>query len=245
MTSVTEEPISPTHADLPPTPISFADFLEWVDEDTHAEWVDGQIIMTSPASDNHQMLRDFLVKVVGVYVDTHRLGWLWGGFLMKTEVRPSGREPDIVFVAEERRNRVTPTYLDGPADLVVEIISPDSIARDRGEKFVEYEAAGIPEYWLLDPLRQEALFYWRGEDQLYHAAPIDAAGIYCSRVLPGFWLDVDWLWQRPLPAIEPILIALGDEIYAYYLLDQLRGRLGDAAIRARLDSPAADDATGG
>jgi len=240
MTSVTEEPISTVQAALPPTPISFEDFLEWVDEDTRAEWVDGRIIMTSPAGDNHQMIRDFLVKVVGVYVDTHRLGWLCGGFLMKTEVRPSGREPDIVFVAEERRSSVTPTYLDGPADLVVEIISPDSIERDRGEKFVEYEAAGIPEYWLLDPLRQEALFYWRGEDNLYHAAPIDPEGIYRSRTLPGFRLDVDWLWQRPLPAIEPILIALGDETYAYYLLDQLRGRLGDAGIRARLESPGED-----
>jgi Uma2 family endonuclease len=232
MTSVTEEPISPTHADLPPTPISFADFLEWVDEDTRAEWVDGQIIMTSPASDNHQMIRDFLILVMKPFIETRSLGWIRGGFLMKTEVRPSGREPDIVFVAEERRNRVTPTYLDGPADLVVEIISPDSIARDRGEKFVEYEAAGIPEYWLLDPLRQEALFYWRGEDQLYHAAPIDAAGIYCSRVLPGFWLDVDWLWQQPFPT---------DEVYTAYLLDQLRERLGNAAIRARLDAAAADE----
>jgi len=240
MTSVTEEPISSAQTTLPPTPISFEDFLEWVDEDTRAEWVDGQIIMTSPAGDNHQMVRDFLILVMKPFVETHGLGWIRGGFLMKTEVRPSGREPDIVFVAEERRNVVTPTYLDGPADLVVEIISPDSIERDRGEKFVEYEAAGIPEYWLLDPLRQEALFYWRGEDNLYHAAPIDPEGIYRSQALPGFWLDVDWLWQRPLPAIEPILIALGDETYAYYLLDQLRGRLGDASIRARLDSPAED-----
>ncbi|MEJ7756097.1 MAG: Uma2 family endonuclease [Nocardioidaceae bacterium] len=51
------------------------------------------------------------------------------------------------------------TYLDGAADLAIEIISPESIGRDRGEKFVEYEAAGIREYWLIDPERRQAEFY--------------------------------------------------------------------------------------
>ena len=52
-------------------------------------------------------------------------------------------------MASERLDRVHRTYLDGPADLVVEIVSPESAGRDRGEKYYEYEAAGIPEYWLL------------------------------------------------------------------------------------------------
>lgn len=43
------------------------------------------------------------------------------------------------------------TYLDGPADLVVGIVSPDSVGRDRGEKFYEYAQGGVPEYWLIDP----------------------------------------------------------------------------------------------
>jgi Uma2 family endonuclease len=226
----TVAPIPAEPKTRPLEPVSFEAFLEWVDEDTHAEWVDGQIIMTSPASDTHQMIRDFLVKIMGAYVETRHLGWLRGGFLMKTEVRPSGREPDILFVAEERRSRVTPTYLDGPADLVVEIVSPDSAVRDRGEKFIEYEAVGIPEYWLLDPLRQEALFYQRGADGRYHPGPLDNAGAYHALCLPGFWLKPDWLWQQPLPDVTWTIAQIGGIAHARAMLAALRDVLGHAAL---------------
>lgn len=78
-----------------------------------------------------------------------------------------GREPDLLFVAQEHLDRLQETYLDGPANLVVEVVSPESLARDRGAKFVEYEAGGVPEYWLLDPLRRWAEFYCLGEDGRY------------------------------------------------------------------------------
>lgn len=55
------------------------------------------------------------------------------------------------FVASEHLDRLKETYLDGPADLVVGIVSPDSVGRDRGEKFYEYAQGGVPEYWLIDP----------------------------------------------------------------------------------------------
>jgi len=61
-----------------------------------------------------------------------------------------GRVPDLLFVTSAHVGRQHPTYLDGPRDLAVKIISPDSVGRDRGEKVVEYEQAGIPEYWLAD-----------------------------------------------------------------------------------------------
>jgi Uma2 family endonuclease len=109
----------------------------------------------------------------------------------------SGREPDLLFVAEEHLTRLGNTYLDGPADLAVEVISPESVGRDRGEKFFEYEQAGVPEFWLLDPAHRRAEFYQLGDDGLYQLVAADEAGIYRSRVLPGFWLRVAWLWEPP------------------------------------------------
>ena len=50
-------------------------------------------------------------------------------------------------MATEHLDRLTDSHLSGPADLAVEIVSPDSLGRDRGDKFAEYGAAGIPEYW--------------------------------------------------------------------------------------------------
>ncbi|HIE30079.1 TPA: Uma2 family endonuclease [Candidatus Poribacteria bacterium] len=90
------------------------------------------------------------------------------------------------------------TYLDGPGDLVIEIISKESIDRARGRKFVEYEAGGVQEYWLIDPLRSQAEFYRLGSDNHYHVFLLDAKGIYHSQTVTGFWLKVARLWKYSL-----------------------------------------------
>ena len=124
---------------------------------------------------------------------------------------PARRErvPDLMFVARQHLERVKPTYLDGPADLVVEIVSPDSVGRDRGDKFVEYERAGIPEYWLIDPDREQAELYELDPNGRYHLALSGRSGVYRSAVLQGFPLDLDWLWQQPPPKALPIVRQLG------------------------------------
>ncbi|MFL5801888.1 MAG: Uma2 family endonuclease, partial [Roseiflexaceae bacterium] len=200
-----------TERKTPPSgPVSFEEFLDWLDEDTRAEWVDGAIIMMSLASDEHQDIKDFLITIMRPFIEAHQLGWIRSGpFVMRTIVCPSGREPDILFVVNERMNLVQKTYLDGPADLAVEVVSPESIGRDRGDKFVEYEAAGVREYWLIDPLRDQVEFYQLGADGRYRLVLIGADGIYRSIVLPGFWLRVAWLWQRPLPDEIDVLKELG------------------------------------
>lgn len=160
--------------------------------------------MTSPASEPHQDLVGFLGSVMRTFVEQHQLGRLLvAPFQMK--LATSGREPDLLFVASERLDWIHRTYLDGPADLVVEIISPESIGRDRGEKYYEYEQAGIPEYWLLDPQIARAEFYQLGPEGQYRLVAPDTEGVYRSAVLPGFWLRVEWLWQQPLPRVLDVL----------------------------------------
>jgi Uma2 family endonuclease len=83
--------------------MSYEEFLAWCDEDTRAEWVDGEVVMVSPASDRHQDLSDFLVAVLRVYVETRRLGWVRSApFQMRLARLARGREPDILFVRKER-----------------------------------------------------------------------------------------------------------------------------------------------
>ncbi len=183
--------------------MSYEEFLEWCDEDTWAEWVDGEVIVLSPASDRHQDLRDWLVFTLRAFAEAHDLGVVRSApFLMKLE---RGREPDVLFVAREHLARLKENYLDGPADLVIEIVSPDSIERDRGSKFVEYEAAGVREYWLIDPLRERAEFYQLDEEGFYRSVLPDAGGVYHSQAVSGFWLKVEWLWQEPLPRVLDVL----------------------------------------
>ena len=181
--------------------ISYEEFLDLCDEDTWAEWVDGDIIMTSPASIQHQRIYSFLEKILSYYVALHNLGEvILPPFQMKLE--SSGREPDIVFVSTEHLDRIKNTYLEGSADMVGEIVSPESMRRDRGDKYYEYESAGISEYWLIDPIRKQAEFYRLGADKLYHLISPDSEDIYHSEIIKGFWLKVSWLWQEPLPPVS-------------------------------------------
>lgn len=187
-----------------PERMTYEEFLDWADEDTLAEWVDGEVVMYSPASDRHQDISGFLESVLRSFVEARQLGVVrCAPFQMKLE---HGREPDLLFVAQANLGRLKETYLDGPADLVVEIISPESVGRDRGEKFNEYEAGGVREYWLIDPQMEWAAFYHL-EEERYRVAFSGKEGQYHALTLPDFWLRVEWLWQEPLPHL---LRALGE-----------------------------------
>jgi Uma2 family endonuclease len=197
-----------------PTPyapplVSWEDFLAWLREDIQAEWVDGEIIKMSPASSAHQRLVRFLSALLQYFVEYHLLGEILPSpFLMRLADRRSGREPDLLFVTTEHADRVRETYLDGPADLVVEVVSLESTIRDRRDKFLEYQAAKIPEYWLLDQPRQEAYFYVLDANGRYQLIALSSDGIYASTMLTGLRLPVEWLWRSPLPTLREAQTAL-------------------------------------
>lgn len=190
--------------------ISFEEFLAWADEDAHAEWEDGEVVVLWPASKRHQDINVWLTMILGVYVDQSALGWLTSApFLIQLRTAGQAREPDLLFLKTENLNRLHDTYLEGPADLVVEIASPESVGQDRGRKFVEYEGEGIPEYWLIDPVRRQAEFYRLGEDQRYRPSLPDEGGVYRNLSVGGFWLKVDRLWPDSLPDSLATLRQLG------------------------------------
>jgi len=203
------------------TKMAFTDFLAWLDEDTRAEWVDGVVYMPSPANMRHQQVVQFLLRMIASYVEVQPLGTVFEApFLMKlTNV---AREPDLLFIAADHLDRLKPTYLDGPADLVIEVISPESAARDRGEKFYEYQTAGIPEYWLIDPRIAHVEFYQLDSQGIYQVTQVVTDSVYHSKVLAGLWLREAWLWQDPLPQPDDVLLEVAGESYARHLIERLR-----------------------
>ncbi len=208
----------------------FEDFLAWSDEDTGAEWVNGVVEMPSPASARRQMIIQFLVQLIATFLRVRPLGTiLEAPFLMK--LTTAAREPDLIFVSTKHLSRLAPTYLNGPADLVVEVVSPKSAARDRGDKLYEYQAAGIPEYWLIDPRTDHAEFYLLNAKGVYEVVPLDSDGKYHSRALAGLWLRESWLWQDALPDPDDALLEILGNEYAQHLIERLRrhGFGGEAA----------------
>lgn len=187
-------------------PMTFDEYLALDQEAGLVEWVNGEARLYMSANNKHQMIALFLSTLLRLFAEVTGSGVVrTGPYAMRPRPGMPAREPDVLFVRSEHAARITQDYLDGPADLVIEIISPDSTIRDSQEKFLEYESSGIPEYWLIDarPGRQAASFY-QLRDGRYVPIPVDDAGYYTSAVLPGFRLQVDRLWDDE-PAVMPAL----------------------------------------
>lgn len=188
-----------------PRRMSYEEFLTWADEDTHAEWIDGEVIVFMPAKDIHQATLGFLFRLVSLFADLLGQGRARvAPFEMRLDPRRS-REPDILFVKQTNLTRLTPDRLDGPADLVVEIVSDDSVQRDRRDKFKEYRVAGVAEYWIIDPRpgKLRADFFALDDEGDYALFGTEDDDRVTSTVLPGFWLRPAWLWQAG--TLDPFL----------------------------------------
>jgi Uma2 family endonuclease len=187
----------------PERKLSEEEFLAWCNEDVKAEWVDGQVIMMSPANTAHVRLTSFLDRVVGVFVERRGLGEVFGPELT-TRLNPRIRRvPDVMFVANERLANVKLTHLEGPPDLAIEVVSPESAARDWREKYLDYQAAGVREYWIIDPGNQRVEAYQLVDGEYRRIAP--DKGRIRSGVLAGFFLREDWLWPTELPKVDDAL----------------------------------------
>lgn len=206
--------------------MSYEDYLKFAGGSQIVEWVDGEVIIYMPPVDKHQDVSQFLGTLLNLFIHFFKLGIMrYAPFEVKLWPGGPAREPDILFIVNENIAKLTPERFEGGPDLLIEIISPGSVTEDRVRKFTEYERAGVREYWIIDPRphQQQADFFILGEDKIFHPAPLAEDGVYHSTVIPGFRLNVDWLWQEALPDPQMIFAEiitsageLPDEIRAAY-----------------------------
>jgi Uma2 family endonuclease len=181
------------------TGVSFEEYIEKF-AGIHCELVGGVVFKMSPAGLLHNAIQNYLYMFLSAYFSLKPIGQVISQpFTQRLfNVEPK-REPDLLVVLNSNPHSLTETYMDGPADICIEIVSPDSIDRDRGIKFKEYELGGVPEYWILDPIHREPLFYRLGDEKLYVPQSLDAQGNYRTPALPGLLLHIPTLWTNPLP----------------------------------------------
>jgi len=125
------------------------------------EAIEGDLYMTPVPRLHHQTISLRLeVALVDLLVKPGR-GRLWHAPVsVEFPATGEGVQPDIVFVSNERRGIVATAGLVGPPDLVVEILSPATAARDCGIKLRLYEREGVAEYWIVDA-DEAAIEVWR------------------------------------------------------------------------------------
>lgn len=184
----------------------FPQFLELVQEDQKADLIEGVLFMASPENIEHNDLVGWLNAVLREYVEHRELGRVTVNRVAYRVSDRSAPEPDIGFIDVSRAHIIRSGYVDGPPDVAIEVVSPDSMERDYRDKRTLYERAGVREYWLIDPDERHVLLL-----QLENGAFTEtrlAAGVLRSAAIPGFWLDASWLWASPLPRVRPVVDTL-------------------------------------
>ena len=132
-----------------PTRISFDEYLRQYDsiEGARTEWNAGLVEVYNVSNNlaHNEHIR-FLSTLLDMWLGLTALGRLvLAGVPMFVGEDVPAREPDLMVLLNAHLDRLTPRYVNGAADVAVEIVSPESDERDRGKKFLEYEAAGVPE----------------------------------------------------------------------------------------------------
>lgn len=183
-------------------------FYATVTEQEKVEFINGEIIVQSPAKLEHTSATKYLLKLLDTFVDLHGLGYV-GSEKMLISLTRNDYEPDICFFAAARAAQFTPDQMQFPApDFVVEVLSHSTEARDRGVKFDDYAAHRVREYWLIDPATQTVEQYVL-EGESYALLTKARSGVLVSAAVSGFEIPIPAIFDKAanLAALRQIIAA--------------------------------------
>ena len=192
-------------------PLTFEEFVRLFSEDDDVELVDGMVVQRVAAKDIHEDLFRWLFVLLTDYAEIKELGIVRGSRTAVKITEHRGRLPDIVFVRKENVHIVQEDGIFGTPDLVVEIWSPGDRLSDMLAKEADYKSIGVPEIWLVDLQRKQVRVLKKGKEG--YEEKVMRKGVLRSEVVEGFWINVEWLFKRPLPnVIDALQKILGRKI---------------------------------
>lgn len=159
------------------------------------EVIDGALYVTPPPSYGHQNAAGVLYGRTWPHVQQYHLGKILFAPIGVVLDNENGVQPDFVFISRERLHIISDRGIEGPPDLVVEVLSPRTQSRDRGIKMKRYAAAGVPHYWIVVP-RSRSIEAYRLTESGYELAGVYGPGtIFRPELVPGLEIPVDALWD--------------------------------------------------
>jgi Uma2 family endonuclease len=167
-------------------------WLRLPDDGWRYEVIDGVLFMAPPPNSAHSDVSSRLTNALMQYVYSRKLGNVYTaprGVALPNQPVPV--QPDLLYVRAERRSIIGSQNVEGAPDLIVEILSPSNWTYDRRDKFLLYQDAGVPEYWIVDPRAKTVeVFVLEGEEYEL-CAKWGLGETAVSRVLSGFQVPVD------------------------------------------------------
>jgi len=177
----------------PVTKLTYEQFRRLPDDGKLYELVRGEAHLNPAPTTKHQLVLRRLVASLDIYLSKKPLGEI---FFAPLDVRLSpdtALQPDLIFVAKANAAIIKEDYLAGAPDLVVEILSPSTTAKDRIVKLPIYAEAGVGEVWFIDPQAMTIeVFKIQGSKYLVEAA-LAGNRVLTSTLFPG--------WELPLPSL--------------------------------------------
>jgi Uma2 family endonuclease len=144
----------------------------------------------------HQRVSKKLDKAFGNFLDKHPIG---EHYPAPTDVfldDNNGIVPDFSFVSKVRSFLLeNDEYISGAPDIIVEIISPGTVKRDRVEKKELYEKFAVKEYWLIDPANKSVEIFTIEENKYELKLFLEAEDKLTSDLLPGFEMELTDLFD--------------------------------------------------
>lgn len=134
-------------------------FREWLSPSVKAEFIQGEVIIHSPAKRAHLDISGHIYRLLSVFVDVRKAGAV---SVEKALVQLSRNdyEPDVCYWGQEKAATFTQETMLHPApDLIVEVLSKSTQKNDRGIKMDDYALHGVQEYWIVDPWQKRVEQY--------------------------------------------------------------------------------------
>ncbi len=163
-------------------------------ENCLVDWEDGQAVRMTPAHGRHGLFISHLLVPLRSHLRKNRLGSAWSEVFMDFPDRTFG--VDIAVLMQEHLKQYRAGRVQGPADVVLEVLSPDSVSRDRGHKFNMYWKYQVPWYWIGDA-RAGTLEEYRHTPDGYLRTTIGTLDQpFEPQAVPGFTIDLNELMDE-------------------------------------------------
>ncbi|SRR5581483_7336823 len=172
-----------------------SDIWDTPDDGKRYEVIDGELYVTPPPVWKHQNGLANLFSILTAFIRAHDLGKIVPAPVGVVLDEHNGVQPDIVYISRERLGIISERGVEGAPDLVVEVLSPSTRARDKGVKMRRYAAAGISHYWLLDPRNDSLEAYRLGKQGYERVGRFGPGSVFRPALFPGLEIPIDDLWR--------------------------------------------------